>query len=444
MKTMYRLLFLFIPLLQVSCVKDYIPENKPVDIEVAVSYEDPEIGEKLSLTGTVFSIYDMNGKVVLSGELDGSGTIKIQQLAPNRYNIQATRLYDKNEYNRLLERNEDFDVNFSTTLMMVNVNPNQNTSFELKLISGSYAPLVIKQLYYAGSHTRDGASFRDQFMEIYNNSEEVQYADGLYIGEAFGALNENALYKYQQNSRQYDWTFSYEMPQDINANKDYIYTRTVLQLPGSGNDYPIAPGESIVVAATALNHQAPYTGSDGKQITVRDPSLTVDLSKADFEVHYASYLDPGKGLASDIDNPDVPNVLVHRLQGNDWIMSVAGQQSWIIFRADDMGKYSEWPKYGLPYVDGREVNRTTGYAQIPVSKILDAVELQSATSTKYPKKFSATNDSGEKFVESGQNSSNAIIRKTKEVKNGRRILEDTNNSTKDFVSIKAAPKAFVN
>ena len=57
------------------------------------------------------------------------------------------------------------------------------------------------------------------------------------------------------------------------------------QFPGSGRDYPVAPGQVVVVATAAVDH------------SVVDPGLP-DLSGADFEF---------EGTA-DADNPDVPNI----------------------------------------------------------------------------------------------------------------------------------------
>ncbi|QQT28159.1 DUF4876 domain-containing protein [Sphingobacterium spiritivorum] len=427
----------------VSCRKDWIPENHPVDIGIDVKFYSTEYDEKLSPAGAEVKIMSIKGDLIFSGKTDQKGHLSIPQLAPDNYRVQATKLYNFAEFNTLLKRAEESDIAFSSLITDYTVNPNNPTSLNLSLQAGQYSPLVIKQLYYAGSSTTQGASFRDQFIEIYNNSAEVQYADSLYIGEAMGTLNASTTYAYQPVSKQYDWSKSYGMPANINANEDYVYARTVLMIPGTGKQYPINPGESIVIAATAINHKSPYSGTDGKEISVKDPSLTIDLSNADFEAHYAPYLGTVRPLASDVDNPNVPNLTVFKFSGTDLIMSVAAQQSWFIFRNGNLGEFDKWPSYDYPFADGRV--KTGVYLQIPVANILDAVDLQSAiTNTNYPKKFNAEIDAGQKSVTGGQNSSNSIIRKTKEIINGRKVLSDTNNSTEDFITIKAEPRAFAN
>jgi len=440
----FTLIIACTPLLTLlSCQRDIFPENDPVDILVDGRFYGEEYAEKLPMEKVVLKIFARSGQVVYADSLKADGHFQISGLAPDSYKIQATASFSKEEFNERLGRNEDFDVNFSSSIQNIEVNETSEKNFALELISGSTSSLLIKQIYYAGSHASLGASFRDQFIEIYNNSSETQYADSLYIAEIYGTANSSTTYAYQAVSGQFDWSRSYGMPANINANQDYVYASTVLRIPGSGIDYPILPGESIIMASTAANHKSPYQGTDGKTISIQDPSLTVDLSQANFETYYAPYLGETRPLASDIDNPNVPNmIVVRRSGGTDLIMTQTGAQSWAIFRGQGMGDESDWKGYERPYADGR-VTLLTTYIQIPNKNVLDAVELQSATQTTYPKRFTAQLDAGGIFAEGGTRSSNAVIRKTKEIVGGRRVLQDSNNSTEDFVSRKAEPKVFV-
>lgn len=429
-----------------GCQKDIFADNGSVDISLSTFYESETYANKLPLNDITLNLYTLKGKLLMTVKSDENGVVKFLDLAPNRYNVQVVKKFSAAEFNQLTGQREDNEVTFSSVIRQIEVVKGAAaTHWDLSLLTGNsnQEGLVIKQIYYAGSDANQGASFRDQFIEIYNNSDEIRYADSLYIAEAFGATNASTTYVYQPNSGQYDWSKSYRMPQDIDANSDYVYAHLIIQLPGRGKDYPILPGESIVVASTAANHQSPYVGADGVAISVKNPSLTIDLSKADFEAYYVPYLGSTKPLASDIDNPNVPNIrLINRGNGADMIMNQAGQRSWIIFRDQNMGPVINWKGYMPPYADGRE-NLGTDYLQIPVANILDGVEIQSSTSTQYPKRFTAKIDAGSIAVDGGARSSNSVIRKTKEIINGRRILEDSNNSSDDFVSMKANPKGFI-
>jgi hypothetical protein len=80
-------------------------------------------------------------------------------------------------------------------------------------------------------------------------------------------------------------------------------------------------------------------------------------------------------------------------------------------------------------------------------QVLDAVEMQQTPLNKRgPKRISLDLDAGFNFVSNGAYSSQALLRKTQQRTGGRVILQDTNNSSVDFITIKADPskKAFSN
>ena len=119
------------------------------------------------------------------------------------------------------------------------------------------AALVFKEIYYTGVDPAN-LYFRDQFYEIYNNSTEVVYADGLCIAETvFANIDKSVIY---------EWPIP-------NADQ-YVFARVIWQLPGDGKTYPVQPGESFVIAQWATNHKAENL-SKGLS--------PVDLTGAEFE-----------------------------------------------------------------------------------------------------------------------------------------------------------------
>lgn len=140
------------------------------------------------------------------------------------------------------------------------------------------SPLLFKTLY-----TTAGAQYYmlDGYFEIVNNSDEVQYLDQLVLSAPAG----NAK---QANAWQASGiTDLYESGQG-----------SVLAFPGSGKDYPIQPGEFVVIANEAMNHTLAY----GEDISKREEyAKSPNLINADWEI----YLNTG-----DADNPDVPNLEV--------------------------------------------------------------------------------------------------------------------------------------
>ncbi|MFP4091168.1 MAG: DUF4876 domain-containing protein [Cyclobacteriaceae bacterium] len=428
--------FLFIIcLLGISCEDEEVPAVQPVDFEVSLKYGEA-YGE---IPAPNVKVKALNVDNQLETEIltNEQGIAYFEGLPVGFYDITATLTFSPEEFEAFAGNTVSSEVVFNASVTNQLINSSSKKKFVLELASARVGDLVIKQIYYAGSHILDGAVFRDQFIEIHNNSDEVIYADGLYFSQLIGN-NSSSIPdprpSYLQEDGQYDWSKSIGMPSGINANKDYVYTKSVFQIPGSGEEYPVQPGESIVIAQNALNHQAPYQDQNGNTVTPNDPELTVDLSNADFEAFY------DLGFNSDIDNPSVPNILVHQPFGKDMILDPLGRDAYAIFRLEE--EFSSWASYPSP--DKAEVTSSTPmHYQIPVDALIDAVETQADPQTLRPKKLGNAVDAGYTYVTLGSYSSQSVIREIAKTFNGRDILKDTNNSTADFkVLDKANPGGF--
>ena len=102
--------------------------------------------------------------------------------------------------------------------------------------------LVISEIYAAGSLNAAGTGgVRDAFIRIYNNSDKVQYADGLGIVESDFV-----------NAK----TNDYEILTPANDRAKNFTVGTVWVIPGSGKDVPVNPGEYITVADQAIDWSA--------------------------------------------------------------------------------------------------------------------------------------------------------------------------------------------
>lgn len=327
------------------------------------------------------------------------------------------------------------NVEFSGAAQNITIN-SSNVSLEIELTSTkTIGGLILKQIYYGGSHIKEGAMFRDQFIEIYNNSSEVLYADGLIFGQLFGA-NTVENQPYSQPNGQLDWSKGEGNKVGASANTDFVYVSHAIRIPGDGTTYAVQPGESITIAQTAINHKGNYYDNNGKLIEILKPELTVDLSNADFEVNMTEYL--GSQYSYDIQNHAVPDMdIVWWVSGRDLILDNLGRQAFILFRA------SNEEINGFGKVKNPNNKTSYEYLQLPNEKIVDGVETtQDMGSKLVPKKLQNKQDAGYSYLTVGPYSSTSIIRKTQKTINGRIILKDTNNSTNDFVNIKAEPKIF--
>ncbi|MBV8328398.1 DUF4876 domain-containing protein [Chryseobacterium sp.] len=443
--------YLFLPLLilvVLGCKREddfgSSSDLQPVPYMVKVRYDAAKFGQlggKGAANSTVTLENISTGDKVI-GKTDINGELHFNAILPGTYNITAESAMSKQEYETIFGMStSNTEVHFGGMKEKAIVNVNVSAA-EIILSSGRVGDLVIKQVYYAGSSTTEGASFRDHFLEIYNNSDETIYADGLYIGLLEGNTNSNVT-SYTLANGQYDWSKSTGNSIGASANTDYVYANVVIRVPGNGNQHPILPGESIVIAQTAINHKAPYDTPNGQSVGIKKPELTVDLSGADFETYLGDYLtaNGGSPYMYDIQNIMVPDMqIVHWASSSkDMLLSVTSRPAFIIFKAspDEVASFAKVPS----------PKSVTGplFARIPKEIIIDGVDTTDKE-LKAPKDLPMDIDATRAFIKdlSGapypDYSSYSIIRKIKQVVNGRTILMDTNNSQNDFTTIKVSPR----
>lgn len=446
--------FLTIMLLLVSCRDDDFGGNganlQPTSFRVEVKY-DSNYGSLHAKNATVVLTNNNSGDTYTQTS-DANGFANFESVIPGTYKVTVAKKMLANEFNTTFGYSAPVsEISFNGIQENATINVNVQTTF-IELKGARIGDLLIKQISYAGSNAIQGAGFRDQFIELYNNSNEVIYADGLYIAQLYGKVNTATNNSYSQANGQYDWSKSIGMTLGSAANTDYVYADYVIKIPGNGSQYPIFPGQSMVIAQTGINHKAPLVDNTGSPITVQNPGLTVDLSTSDFEVYLGNFnLSVGEPVYKfDIQNPAVKDMEIaywgrpgYSNGNNDLIFDTLGRDSFVIFRTD---KFSLLPNYADPSF-AAITSSTKFYVQIPNSTIIDGVELQHYNpNSQRPKMLNASIDASSVACDASFNSQ-AVIRKTKEeitLPNGskRKVLEDTNNSANDFVKQTANPRGF--
>ncbi len=447
---MKRLILVFIiPVLTIiGCNRDddfgKNTEIKPVPFTVNIKYDAskyPSAADKGVANVTVILKNTATGDQI-TGKTDANGDLKLNAVLPGNYSIQAELQLKKSEYEQQIGQETSYEiVHFGGFDEKVTVNANTSSKL-IRITSGNLGDLVIKQYYYAGSDTKLGANFRDQFIEIHNNSDQTIYADGLYLVFLEGNTNNNPT-TYTLSNGQYDW--SKTAGGGSAANTDYVYSNIFIKIPGSGSQYPILPGKSIVIAQTAINHKMPFDDINGNGVAIQDPDRTVDLSHADFETYMGDYNTSigKKPFAWDIQNIMVPDMLVSywSIASNDLILNVNSMLGLGILRATD-AEVATWKKVAAP-----KAPTGTLFLQIPKSYIIDGIDITDKEQ-KAPKDFPADIDASRTFIVNAAGQAEgtftglSVIRKTKEMINGRVVLQDTNNSANDFVTIKANPRGY--
>lgn len=441
---MYKKLLLLTPfiagLLFNSCMDDDFRgmNLSPVNLTTQVKFGGDFETTKKAVNASV-TLRNADTGVEYVGRTDENGIYNLPAILPGKYTASVTFTLTPDQFEDYFgyESGSEDVITFNGVAQNIDILTSGTTITIELFAANTIGGLVIKQIHYGGSHTTRGASFRDQFVEIYNNSSEVIFADGLIFAQLFGN-NTVGSTPYHTATGQLNWAMSEGNTKGEAANTDYVYADNVYRIPGSGQQYPIQPGQSIVIAATAINHQSNYTDNNGNSVSIQDPSLTIDLSNADFEANLTAYT--GSQYRYDIQNPNVPDLeIVHWVSGSDMVLDNQGRDGYVIFRATPE-EIASFDRLKNPSNANNNL-----YLQIPNRLIIDGVDTTKDLGNNFvPKKLNVSIDAGTTFLETGAFSSYSVIRKTQKVVNGRIILKDTNNSTEDFVNIWASPRAFAN
>ena len=278
-----------------------------------------------------------------------------------------------------------------------NVSVLEDVTQAVSVTASKSSALIFKEIYYTGA-PGDNYYFRDQFYEIYNQSDATVYADGLCIAETVFA--------------NYDFTTFYAW--DIADSDKYVFCQVIWQMPGNGTDYPIAPGESFVVAQWAVDHRAENL-SAGNSV--------VDLSGAEFEA-VTGETTTWTGLVL-TDNAALNMKKAVNAAGFDmpqWLTSVSGS-TYIIFNP------------GTPLRNENFIMADNGYTQaheVAIADILDGVQAGSDETRAATLGLPASVDAGFKYCSDSYSGQSIARKKTGETADGRPIFQDTNNTTDDF------------
>ena len=321
----------------------------------------------------------------------GSDGIAKAEIIPGVYNItvRSTQNYE----------GEDYIINgLAQNVTLVENITAANDAYTIAIKPILASALCIREMYYAGSL---GGYFRDQFYEIYNNGEEVIYLDHLCLAHLVPEYATTALP---------------EWPAEDGVGK-YAYAKTLWQIQGDGDDYPLQPGESVVLAQEAADHTKIETWAGFG---------LVDTSRVEWECW------SGNEQRINPEVPDLPYVFWSGwIMTMQWLTSVDGSAMALY----QPGKNLE---FGSDYwQEGVTTSAMVGqggqqYVRIPVGDIYDAVECIPTSADLDMKRIPGILDSGATSVD-GYYNGKSVSRKIVDYReDGTPIFQDTNNSTDDF------------
>lgn len=344
-------------------------------------------------------------------ECSVSGNEITAKLARGQYTLTAKATYRvQGEPNPIvISHSSTFEVSGGEDL----------ATYDIHLV---YAPqgdkkgLIFSEIFFSGTLNSDGKQYNDdKYIIIVNSSLTTpQYLDGLVFVRSGHISN---------------WKYNAKPKPDI---ENTLLVDLALQFPGKGTNYPVKPGEHIIICQSAINHR-------------KNNPNSADLSTADFE-----WVDSKSASQHDMpNNPDVPDLLplyTNDTQGDfGWSMVNDGGPGYGLIRPGwtDAASYINNPaniqrwRYDvvvgpnhLPNVPGDP------FLKIPNGWIVDFV----TTGLRNEKEWEIVSplvDAGMACVADKFNSNSRYSLAVKRKKNVKGEWIDTNNSTNDFEAVRA-------
>lgn len=378
---------------QFSCV-DFDDTTPPVTATVQLVRPDAFVN-MTDMSGLTVTLQSED--VTVTATTDASGRVVVSDLAPGTYNVSMSSTISHSQYEQYTGQTVGGAIDFIMTGTLNQQALAEDNTLSLPLMVYPKETLIIGKVYSSNSKIAGGTYSIGKYVELYNNSEDSVDAAGLYIG-----LLET------------ESTIAYPVyPYSSAITPDTLHTKQVFRIPG---DKPVmvAPGATLLLVNSAIDHSS-------------QNEYERDLRGADFEAK-----DENKKIPN---NNDVPALeLLYSTYASISCMNLGqgGPGAVILFRTEE--DVTNWPTV---YAYGK--TKGNRFLCVPKNTVIDGVDVVKNKAQTGPdinsKRLFEDIDAGYTFVNSAAGTTGErLVRKTLSVTaDGRRVLQDTNNSLNDFV-----------
>lgn len=393
MRKLEHIICIILPaLLTVGCWTDPVPDDFFVpEFDMSLSFADYGAGkpfpEPLSV---LFTNTTEQFSYRFSSEPDG--TVHVRGVMPGHYTVSVSGSADGSPLAGFL----------SELVLTLGQKP---SGLKMDLIRVASSPVIFKELYYVGSPTPTGGTYRnDNFYSIVNNSDAPVDISSMYIAmtEHYGGLGESGPLWPGESAGQYG----------------SVYLHSVWKIVDGDGPYFLDAGKTAVIATMAVAH------NKDASFNLSSP---VDLSEADFEAYVP---DPENRY---------PDYAVRNMKmafwpsyAYLWRSSVFGQGMVLLEASEE--EFESFERVVLPetFQDPFESEEYWYCLKVPNRFVADAVDLIQNEMVTNTKRFSPEIDAG--FASVGRTySGQSVIRRVLSSVGGRKVYQDTNNSTVDFI-----------
>ena len=386
---------------------------------IAVQLELKEGLSNIPLANVNISLISVQDNVERKQLTNATGFAEFISLPAGNYNLNISEPREE----------DDYVLSASVANIVVVMKETTPVKVEVDAVS-SNANLVIKEVYYSGANDGYVSMYKDQFIEIFNNSSEVIYADGLHVANLFPNR----------------WTR--ELPEPINKTynvNEFVYADWVYKIPGSGTQYPIQPGKGFVIALNALNFKEGNPKAE----------MALDLTGSDLETYAIPWLESQGRTGNpnfDYDNPDVVNVtpVYARPVNMFYFMLETYGPAIVIFRTENEFTQADVQHYQFNSAHNGAL-RDEYMLKIPSDLIIDGINIERRSDLGDWYRLPKSVDSSFIYIDPDGNPfylSKSVRRKIDQTASnrfGRVVLQTTRSSFNDFeVTDFPSPKGYNN
>ena len=290
-----------------------------------------------------------------------------------------------------------------------------DVSLNLSLAHSKAGTLVIKELYCGGCSKApyEGTYQSDQYVIIHNNDSEPIYLDSLCVG---------TLSPYNSTSTNPWITTNPTTGEKVYKNFVPI-VQAVWSIGGTGKTFPLASGaDAVICLRGAIDHTLQYP-------------LSVNLNNSSYFVCYNTNYFPNTVYhpvpGDQIQQDHILEVVIKTGLGNAFTVSLTSP-AFVIFKAKGttIKQFVTVPDNVIP-VPGSSVDNVVA---VPLDWVIDGVEVFDGRSSANAKRLVTSIDAGY-VTQTDIYQGHTLFRNTDETataEKGYEVLQDTNNSTKDF------------
>ena len=379
-----------------SCI-DYNDATEAVTIAIQVT--SPEDYPKANVQGHVITL---SGTRTFTATTDAQGIARFENIVPDVYSASASWKVSAEEYAETTGKTvENKSYTISGSLTAQTFGTSTTTPVAMTTTISQDQSVLIGKVYYQGNKDDNNKNYvYAKYIELYNNSDEEYDVAGLYI-----ALLESGS----------------NMAYPIQYITDSVIAKQVFQIPAN-EPFKVAPGETVLIANSAVDH------------TTKGSSNDPNLLDADFEAKDKNSTRPHEN------NPDVPELtqLFTSYAAITYMNLIQGGPCGIAIFETIEDVTDDWVKNNLTYAYGTQ--KGTQYMKIPTRFIIDAVDIlkyngETGVDVNTKRLFDYL-DAGYAFTEAKSGYDGRLVRRkvASTAADGRKILQDTNNSANDFES----------